>query len=124
MRSIPVDTTALTFVCVAPPRPKLANQETGEVKIDRDGKTVFTAGLSAADEMGRVELVNVSLSKDPEITVGQIVRPVGLVAAPWDREINGRLRWGIAYRAADIVPAALSSAPPADADGSASANAA
>ena len=50
MRSIPVDVSALTFVCVSAPRPKLVNQDTGEVKVDRDGKTVFTVGLSAADD--------------------------------------------------------------------------
>ncbi|MGI5165587.1 hypothetical protein ACQEU3_14615 [Spirillospora sp. CA-253888] len=124
MRSIPVDVTALTFVCVAPPRPKLVSQETGEVKVDRDGNTVFTMGLSAADEMGRVEIVNVALPKDPGIVVGQIVRPVGLVGSAWEREINGRLRWGIAYRAADVVPATLSAVPPVDAETSASSDAA
>ncbi|WP_019632270.1 hypothetical protein [Actinomadura atramentaria] len=106
MRNIPVDVTALTFVCVSPPRPKLVSQETGEVKVDRDGNTVFTVGLSAADENGRVDLVNVALSHDPGVTVGQVVRPVGLVGVAWENQIGGRTRWGIAYRAAQILPAA------------------
>lgn len=120
MRNIPVDTSALTFVCVSPPRPKVINQDTGEVRVDRDGNTVFTVGLSAADESGRVELLNVAVSGAPEITVGQVVRPVGLVGSPWEREFNGRLRWGIAYRAAQIVPAAPT-AVPEPGDGSVSA---
>lgn len=112
MRNIPVDITALSFVCVSPPRPKLVDQNTGEVKVDRDGQTVFTVGLSAANALGRVELLNVSVSGDPGVTIGQIVTPVGLVAFPWEQQTNGRLRWGIAYRADQVVPVA--SAAPGD----------
>lgn len=105
MRSIPVDTSALTFVCVAAPCPKLVEQDTGEVKVDRHGQTVYTVGLSAADESGRVEPVNAAVAGDPEVVVGQVVTPVGLVAFPWEQHIGGRMRWGIAYRADQIVPA-------------------
>jgi hypothetical protein len=106
MRNIPVDVSALTFVCVSAPRPKLVSQETGEVKVDRDGNTVFTIGLSVADAMGRVELLNVAVPGDQNTTIGQIVTPVGLVAFPWEQVINGQKRWGIAYRANKITPAA------------------
>lgn len=106
MRNIPVDTAALTFVCVSAPRPKLVDQDTGEVKVDRNGATVYTVGLSAADEAGRVELLNVAISSDPEVSIGQIVNPVGLLAFPWEQFRNGEKRWGIAYRAAQIVPVA------------------
>lgn len=105
MRNIPVDIAAFSFVCVSPPRPKLVDQDTGEVKVDRDGQTVFTVGLSAANALGRVELLNVSISGDPGVTIGQVVTPVGLVAFPWEQQTNGRMRWGIAYRADQIVPA-------------------
>jgi hypothetical protein len=108
MRNIPVDTAALSFVCVSAPRPKLVDQNTGEVKVDRDGQTVYTVGLSAADASGRVELINVSTSGDPGTAIGQIVTPVGLVAFPWEQFRGGEKRWGIAYRAASIVPAASS----------------
>jgi hypothetical protein len=111
VRNIPVDTTALTFVCVAPPRPKLVDQDTGEVKVDRDGKPVFTVGLSAANAAGRVELVNVSVTGDPGVNVGQIVNPAGLVAFPWEQIRNGERRWGIAYRADQITPAAPAAVP-------------
>ncbi|QXJ22532.1 hypothetical protein AGRA3207_003549 [Actinomadura graeca] len=105
MRNIPVDVSALTFVCVSAPRPKLVDQDTGEVKVDRNGQTVFTVGLSAADAMGRVELLNVSVPGDQTVTIGEIVSPVGLLAFPWEQVRNGEKRWGIAYRAVQIVPA-------------------
>ena len=102
---IPVDTTRLTFVCVAAPRPRLVNQDTGEVKVGRDGQTVFQVGLSAADvASGRVELINVNVSGDPGVTVGQVVEPVGLVGFVWEQTRDGEVRWGIAYRAASITP--------------------
>jgi hypothetical protein len=110
MRNIPVDSSALSFVCVSAPRPKLVDQNTGEVKVDRNGQHVYTVGLSAADEAGRVELINVATSGDPEISIGQIVEPVALTAFPWEQYRNGEKRWGIAYRAAQILPAAASPA--------------
>jgi hypothetical protein len=101
---IPVDTARLTFVVVTAPRPRLVSQETGEVKIDKSGRTVYTVGLSAADATGRVELVNVSVSGEPPVGVGQVVDPAGLVGFTWEQVRNGQLRWGIAYRAESITP--------------------
>jgi len=46
---IPVDTARLTFVCVTDPRPRLISKDTGEIKTDRNGQTVYQVGLSAAD---------------------------------------------------------------------------
>lgn len=107
MRNIPVDTSAFTFVCVSAPRPKLVDQDTGEVKVDRSGQTVFTVGLSAADQMGRVELLNIAVPGDQSVTIGEIVTPVGLVAFPWEMIRDGGKVWGIAYRADQIVPAGV-----------------
>ncbi|MGI5206472.1 hypothetical protein ACQEU6_33480 [Spirillospora sp. CA-108201] len=116
MRNIPVDVSTLTFVCVSPPRPKLINQDTGEVKTDRNGQTVFTVGLSAADATGRVDLLNVAVTGDQSVTIGEVVTPVGLVAFPWEAVLGGEKRWGVAFRAERIapvsaVPASDSSAP-------------
>jgi hypothetical protein len=102
---IPVDTSRLTFVCVASPRPRLVSQETGEIKTDRNGQTVYQAGLSATDQNGRAELVNVNVSGEPDLTVGQVVTPSGLVGFVWEMNRNGQTRWGIAYRADAITPA-------------------
>lgn len=100
---IPVDTARLTFVCVSEPRPRLVSQDTGEVKVDRNGQTVYQVGLSAADLTGRVELVNVSVSGEPKVRVGQVVEPTGLVGFVWEQTRNGEVRWGIAYRADAIT---------------------
>lgn len=104
---IPVDTARLTFVVVTAPRPRLVSQETGEIKTDKNGRTVYTVGLSAADATGRVELVNVNVRGQPDVGVGQVVEPSGLVGFTWEQVRNGQLRWGIAYRAETItaVPA-------------------
>jgi hypothetical protein len=100
---IPVDTSRLTFVVVSAPRPKLVSQETGEVKIDKRGLAVYTVGLSAADETGRAELINVSVSGEPTLDVGQVVAPAGLVGFTWEQRRDGELRWGVAYRAESIA---------------------
>lgn len=101
---IPVDTSRLTFVCVSAPRPRLLDQNTGEVKTDKHGQTVYAVGLSAADETGRAELLSVNVSGEPPISVGQIVEPVELVGFAWEQTRGGELRWGISYRAAQILP--------------------
>jgi hypothetical protein len=64
---IPIDASRLAFVCVTEPRPRLVSQESGEVKVDRNGQTVYQVGLSAADATGRVELVNVSVSGESQM---------------------------------------------------------
>jgi hypothetical protein len=112
MRSIPipVDVSRLTFVVVTDPRPRLVSQHTGEVKTDRNGQTVYQVGLSAADSTGRVELVNVSVSGEPQVKVGQVVVPAGLVGFVWEQTRNGETRWGIAYRADAIMPASTAQA--------------
>ena len=101
---IPIDTLRLTFVVVTAPRPRLVSQETGEIKTDKSGRTVYTVGLSAADATGRVELVNVNVSGEPAVSVGEVVQPTGLVGFAWEQVRGGQLRWGIAYRADSITP--------------------
>ncbi|MFI0486794.1 hypothetical protein [Actinomadura sp. 9N215] len=123
MRNIPVDVSALTFVCVSAPRPKLLDQDTGEVKVDRNGQTVFTVGLSAADATGRVDLLNVSVPGEQPVTIGEIVTPVGLVAFPWEAVLGGEKRFGVAFRAERVAPVS-STGPtsPSSASGSAAAD--
>lgn len=108
---IPIDTTKLTFVCVSAPRPRLLDKDTGEVKVDRDGQTVFQVGVSvSANDTGRVELLTVNISGDPGLSVGQVVRPVDLVGFTWEQTRDGVTRWGISYRAASFAPAAVQAA--------------
>jgi hypothetical protein len=88
---------------VTAPRPRLVSQETGEVKTDKSGRTVYTVGMSAADPNGRVELVNVNVSGEPDVTVGQVLDLAGLVGFAWEQVRGGQLHWGISYRADAIT---------------------
>ena len=56
---------------------------------------------------------------DQEVTIGQIVTPVGLVAFPWEQYIGGEKRWGVAFRAERIVPVSASPSGSSDASGAA-----
>ncbi|WP_433465931.1 hypothetical protein [Spirillospora sp. CA-128828] len=103
MRNIPVDISSLSFVCVSPARPKLVNQETGEVKLDKNGEAVYQVGLSAANEAGRVDLLNIAVTGDPGLTLGQVVTPLGLVGFFWEQTINGEKRSGVSFRAERVV---------------------
>ena len=100
---IPVDAARLTFVCVTDPRPRLVSQDTGELKPDRNGQTVYQVGLAAADASSRVELVNVSVSGEPQIRIGQVAAVAALVGFVWEQTRNGEARGGIAYRADAIT---------------------
>jgi hypothetical protein len=102
---IPIDMSRLTFVCVTPPRPRVVNQDTGEIKTDKNGRTVYQVGLSVSDANGRAELVNVNVSGEPSIGVGQVAELSGLVGFAWEQIRNGQTRWGIAYRADSIAAA-------------------
>ena len=110
MRNMPIDITNMAFVCVAPPRPKLVNQETGEVKVDKNGEAVYQVGLSCANEGGRVDLLTVAVTGDPGVSLGQVVTPVGLVGFYWEQTINGERRSGVAFRAERIIPVDVESA--------------
>jgi hypothetical protein len=98
---IPVDVSALQFSCAKAARPRLVSRETGEVKRDRDGNTMYEVTLLAEDQQGRMELVKVSVTPEPAISPGDEVVPVGLVGYLWEQAG----RWGITYRASAIVPA-------------------
>ncbi|GAA1290353.1 hypothetical protein Psi02_15570 [Planotetraspora silvatica] len=104
---IPVDVTKLQFVCVRAPRPRILNQDTGEIKTDKNGQTVYEIVMSVEDELGRIELVKVSTSGEPQVAAGQDVTPVNLVGYAWEISRGGDTRWGISYRAASIVPAGM-----------------
>ena len=104
---IPVDVTKLQFVCVRAPRPRVLNQDTGEIKTDKNGNTVYEIVLSVEDEFGRIELVKVGTSGEPQVTAGQDVIPIDLVGYVWEMSRGGEARWGVSYRASSIVPAGV-----------------
>ncbi|GGL39695.1 hypothetical protein HS048_02360 [Planomonospora sp. ID91781] len=98
---IPVDVTKLNITCVKPPKPRLVNKDTGEIKRDKDGNVMYELTLLIEDEFNRMELVKVSTSPEPSVIAGEEVVPVGLVGYVWEQ--NGR--WGISYRAQTFIPA-------------------
>lgn len=100
---IPVDTSRLNFTCVKPARPRLVNRDTGEIKRDKDGKIVYEVTVSVEDTFGRLELLKIGTSVEPDISAGDEVTPVNLVGYVWEQMIGGAARWGIAYKAADFI---------------------
>ena len=80
------------------PEPKL--DQNGKQKIDREGRPMWTTQVMALDETGG-EVIAISVAgMTPNVTVGQMVRPVGLEAIPWNN--NGK--HGVAYRAVELKP--------------------
>ncbi|MEV6986855.1 hypothetical protein AB0M95_37130 [Sphaerisporangium sp. NPDC051017] len=102
---IPVDTSKLQFTCVKAARPRLVNKDTGEIKRDKNGNIVYEVTVSVEDDFGRLELLKIGTSVEPDITPGDEVTPVNLVGYVWEQTIQGASRWGIAYRATDFVRA-------------------
>lgn len=98
---IPVDVSKLHITCAKAARPRLVSKETGEIKRDRDGNTMYEVTLLIEDDNGRMELVKVSTTPEPPISPGDEVVPVGLVGYVWEQAG----RWGISYRARSFLPA-------------------
>ncbi|WP_329312190.1 SCO3933 family regulatory protein [Streptomyces sp. NBC_01262] len=102
MATLPIDTAKFTgIICAVAPAPRLANRETGQLRVDRDtGQTVYQVGLclmagSSAD------VVNVSVPGEPNgVLLGMPVQVRDLVATPWENDG----RHGIAFRATEIRP--------------------
>ncbi|GGL19175.1 hypothetical protein Sme01_36280 [Sphaerisporangium melleum] len=102
---IPVDTGKLTFTCVKAARPRLVNKDTGEIKRDKNGNIVYEVTVSVEDDFGRLELMKIGTSAEPDISAGDEVTPVNLVGYVWEQTIQGSMRWGIAYKATGFVRA-------------------
>jgi hypothetical protein len=110
--TLPIDSAKFTaIICAVPPAPRVANRETGQLRVDREtGRTVFQVGLCLMSG-GAADVVNVSVAGEPSgVQLGTPVQVRDLVATPWENEG----RHGIAFRAAEIRPlTATPSAPPA-----------
>ena len=91
-----VDTTGKQLTASKDPEPK--NDQNGKQKIDREGAPMWTTQVMALDETG-AEVLGVTVAGvKPNVTVGQLVLPVGLEAIPWAN--NGRN--GVAFRAVEL----------------------
>ena len=97
---LPVDTSAMTLVAMAPPEP-VVDFATGQPKADQAGRPLYTVQVAAMFD-GQGEVLAVKVAGQPAgISAGLPVQVEGLVAQPW--ELEGRS--GIAWRASAIRPA-------------------
>ncbi|GAA2657630.1 hypothetical protein GCM10010400_14010 [Streptomyces aculeolatus] len=103
MQSIPVDTSRLGVLrCAVAPEAKLSNYDTGEIKKDRDGNTVYTVGVMVRQDGRRASVIEVAVPGEPKgVTEGAELRLTGLVAFSWQMGD----RHGISFRADAITPA-------------------
>ena len=96
---LPVDTSAIAFLCALEPQP-LLNYQSKEQRADENGEPLYVVQLIALAE-GEAEILAVKVRGLPSgIRQGHPVKVTGLVAQPWT--MNDRA--GVAFRAARIEP--------------------
>ena len=97
---LPVDTSAIAFLCALEPQP-LLNFQSKEQRADENGEPLYVVQLIALAE-GEAEILAVKEPGLPSgIRQGHPVKVTGLVAQPWS--MNDRA--GVAFRAARVEPA-------------------
>jgi hypothetical protein len=98
---LPVDTSAIAFLCALEPEP-LLDFETKRPRADENGEPLFVIQLIALTE-GAAEIIAVKVPGIPSAAIrqGHPVKVTGLVAQPWT--MNDRS--GVAFRAAKVEPA-------------------
>jgi hypothetical protein len=96
---LPVDTSAIAFLCALEPQP-LLNFQSKEQRADENGEPLYVVQLIALAE-GEAEILAVKVAGMPSgIRQGHPVKVTGLVAQPWT--MNDRS--GVAFRAAGVEP--------------------
>ena len=99
---LPVDTSAIAFLCALEPQPVL-DFETRRPRADGNGEPLYVVQLIALGE-GEAEILAVKVPGQPSgIRQGLPVKVTGLVAQPWS--MNDRS--GVAFRAARVEPAVV-----------------
>ena len=93
-----IDTSGVQCQVTKNPEQKL--DQNGKQKIDREGRPMWTTQVMALDETGGEVLAISVAGALPQVTVGQVVKPVGLEAIPWNN--NGK--HGVAFRASELKP--------------------
>jgi hypothetical protein len=98
---LPVDTSAIAFLCAMPPEP-VVDFETKRPRADDNGEPLYVVQLVAlAENSAEILAVKVPGMPGPGLRQGHPVKVVGLVAQPWTMGD----RSGVAFRAARIEPA-------------------
>ena len=96
---LPVDTSAIAFLCALEPHP-LLDFQSKQQRADENGEPLYVVQLIALAE-GEAEILAVKVPGMPSgIRQGHPVKVAGLVAQPWT--MNDRS--GVAFRAARIEP--------------------
>jgi hypothetical protein len=102
---LPIDTSRLRFLVVAPAEP-LRQYEEGKPReawaprTDVNGEVLWRVQLVALGD-GEAEIIRVAVVGDPHVGQGEMVRVDGLTAQAW--ELDGRS--GMAFRAQAIASA-------------------
>ena len=98
---LPVDTSAIAFLCALEPQPVLAF-DTKQPRADENGEPLYVVQLIAlTDGAAEILAVKVAGLPGPGLRQGHPVKVHGLVAQPWT--MNDRA--GVAFRAARVEPA-------------------
>ena len=96
---LPVDTSAIAFLCALEPHP-LLDFQSKQQRADENGEPLYVVQLIALAE-GEAEILAVKVPGLPSgLRQGHPVKVHGLVAQPWT--MNDRA--GVAFRAARIEP--------------------
>jgi len=96
---LPIDTSRLQFLVVAPAEP-LRQYEEGRPRgawaprTDVNGEVLWRVQLVALGD-GEAEIIRVAVPGDPQVGQGEMVQVAGLTAQAW--EMDGRS--GMAFRA-------------------------
>ncbi|GAB3823910.1 hypothetical protein ACFPIJ_62740 [Dactylosporangium cerinum] len=104
-----INTDAVQFTVTKNPEPKLDGKR--QQRFERGSNTpMWTVQLMALDSNG-AEVLNVTVVAEdrPQVSVGQTVVPVDLVALPWANTEDGKMRSGVAFRVESLrvlVPSA------------------
>jgi hypothetical protein len=97
---LPVDTSAIAFLCALEPQPVL-DFESKQQRADSNGEPLYVVQLIALGD-GEAEILAVKVPGMPSgLRQGHPVKVSGLVAQPWTMAD----RSGVAFRAARIEPA-------------------
>ena len=97
---LPVDTSAIAFLCALEPQPLLAF-DTKQPRADENGEPLYVVQLIALAE-GEAEILAVKVAGLPSgIRQGHPVKVSGLVAQPWTMAD----RSGVSFRAQRVEPA-------------------
>ncbi|MGW2558159.1 SCO3933 family regulatory protein [Streptomyces sp. NPDC001514] len=106
MRVIPVDMSGVTAMVAQPPRRKMKDKKNGVMAVDAETGVPLMIVDVLFVANGNAEVVTVAVAEGDisgELTTGTPVALTGLVARPWENEINGKQRHGISFRAAAVT---------------------